>query len=138
MGDDAHVNFNNNMFSRVNTTVNGQEFFEDHLFFDKLYQLKNACHYGNNLEIQDALEHLNDLQTDMQRLVVSTGIALDRLEVTKNNLVTLQENVIENIQAIEKVDVVEVLTRFAMAENALNSSVAALSKVFPKGLLSYI
>ena len=138
MGDEGHIEFNNNAFSRVKTNVNGKELFEDTKFFDSLYQLKNALEHGNNIEISAAIGHLDSLQSSMQTLVTSSGMALNRLEISKNNLTSLQENVIENIQNIEKVDVVEVLTRFAMTENALNSSVAALSKVFPKGLLSYI
>jgi len=138
LGDNGHIEFNNNMFSRVNTNVNGIELFEDTGFFDSLYQLKNALSHGNNIEISEALGHLDSLQTDMQRMVVASGIALNRIDITKSNLTALSESVIENIQNIERVDVVEVLTRFAMAENALNASVAALSKVFPRGLLSYL
>ena len=138
MGDSGQIEFNNNMFSRVNTNVTGQSLFEDTQFFEKLYQLKNALQYGNNLEIQDSLGHLSGLQTNIQDMVVSTGMALNRLEITKHNLGLLTENVLENIQNIMKVDVVDILTRAGMAENALNASVAALSKVFPQGLLSYI
>jgi flagellin-like hook-associated protein FlgL len=138
LGDNGHVEFNNNMFSRINTNVNGIELFEETGIFDTLYRLKNALTHGNNIEISEALGTLNTVQTDMQRMVVSSGMTLSRLQITKNNLTALQENVIDSIQNIEKVDVFEVLTRFAMAENALISSVAALSKVFPRGLLSYI
>ncbi|MCL2064668.1 MAG: flagellar hook-associated protein FlgL [Candidatus Cloacimonetes bacterium] len=138
MGNGDLVEFNNNMFSRVNTNVTGQALFEDTGFFDTLYQLKNALSYGNTIEISNGLAGLESLQTNIQMQVTSTGIELNRLEVTKSNLMMLQENVFENIQSIEKIDVVELLSKFAMAENALNSSVAALSKIFPRGLLSYL
>ena len=138
LGNDDLIEFNNNMFSRVNTNVTGQAIFEDTGFFDTLYQLKNALENGNLIEISNGLAGLEVLQTDMQMQVTTTGIELNRLEITKSNLMMLQENVLENIQNIEKMDVVEMLTRFAMTENALNSSVAALSKIFPRGLLSYI
>lgn len=137
-GDDGKIEFNNNFHSKIGTNLTGKELFEDTGFFDSLYQLRDALRHGNNIEISSAIGHLDGLQSSMQTMVTSSGLALNRLEITKNNLVSLQENVIENIQNIEKVDVVEILTRFAMTENALNSSVAALSKVFPKGLLSYI
>ena len=138
MGDDATIEFNNNMFSRVHTNVNGQNTFEDVGFFDNLYKLKNACMNGNNLEIQEALDDLGKLQVTMQNQVTSMGQALNRLEITKNNLMMLNENVLESIQAIEKMDVVELLSRFGMAESALNSSIAALSKVFPVSLINMI
>jgi len=138
MGNDESIEFNNNMYSRVLTNITGKSLFEDTDFFEKLYQLKNACEHGNGLEIQEALGHFNKLQTEMQKKVTSMGLELNRLEITKNNLVSLRENVIESIQNIEKLDVVEVLTRFGMAENALNASIAALSKVFPTSLLNYI
>ena len=138
MGNGDLVEFNNNMFSRVNTNVSGKAVFEDSGFFDTLYQLKNALEHGNLTEISNGLADLSHLQTDMQMQVTTTGIELNRLEITKNNLTMMRENVLENIQNIEKMDVIELLTRFAMTENALNSSVAALSKIFPQGLLNYI
>ena len=138
LGNSDLVEFNNNMYSRVNTNVTGQAIFEDTGFFDGLYQLKNALYSGNVIEISENLKNLDALQNQMQMQVTTTGIELNRLEITKANLTLLQENVIENIQSIEKMDVVELLTRFAMAENALNSSVAALSKMFPNTLLSYL
>ncbi|MCL2064962.1 MAG: flagellar hook-associated protein FlgL [Candidatus Cloacimonetes bacterium] len=138
LGNGDLVEFNNNMFSRVNTNVSGQALFEDSGFFDTLYQLKNALQHGNVNEISEGLAHLDQLQTNMQMQVTTTGIELNRLEVTKANLTMLRENVLENIQSIEKLDVVEVLTRFAMTENALNASIAALSKIFPQGLINYI
>jgi flagellin-like hook-associated protein FlgL len=138
MGTDDGVKFNNNLFSRVLTNVTGQELFEDTLFFDKLYQLKNSCATGNTLEIQEALGHFEVLQREMQTSVTKSGIELDRLEITKHNLTALQENVVDSIQKIEKWDYVDIISKFGMAENALNSSVAALSKVFPTSLLNYL
>jgi len=138
MGDSGHIEFNNNMFSRINTNVNGVELFEDTGFFDTLYQLKNALNHGNNIEISSALEQLETVQQDMQVMVVNSGIAMNRIQITRNNLTSLRENVRDNIQAIEKVDVVSTLTRFAMAENALQASVAALGQLFPRGLISYL
>ncbi|MCL1826616.1 MAG: flagellar hook-associated protein FlgL [Candidatus Cloacimonetes bacterium] len=138
MGNSDPIEFNNNMYSRVLTNVTGQSLFEDTLFFDKLYQLKNACEHGNGLEIQEALGHFNKLQTDMQTMVTSMGLELNRLEITKSNLTSLKENVLDSIQGIEKVDVVDVLTMFGMAENALNSSISALGKVFPVSLMNYL
>ena len=138
LGNGDHIEFNNNMFSRVNTNVTGQALFEDSGLFETLYQIKNALEHGNVNEISDGLAHLDALQTNIQKQVTTTGIELNRLQITKTNLTMLQENVLENIQDIEKLDVVEVLTRFAMTENALNSSIAALSKIFPQGLINYI
>jgi flagellar hook-associated protein 3 len=138
MGDDGTVLFNNNMFSRVHTNVNGQELFENHGFFDTLYSLKFALESGNGLEVQENLEKLGHIQSAMQHSVTSTGQALNRLEITRGNLTMMHENVLESIQAIEKIDVVQLLTRFAMTENALNASIAALSKVFPMSLMNYI
>jgi len=138
MGDSGHIEFNNNMFSRINTNVNGVELFEDTDYFENLYTLKNALRHGNNLEISGVLAHMESLQTDMQRMVVNSGIALNRIQITRNNLTSLRENVRECIQAIEKVDVVDTLTRFAMAENALQASIAALGQLFPRGLISYL
>jgi flagellin-like hook-associated protein FlgL len=138
MGNGDPVDFNNNMFSRVGTNVTGQAVFEDTQFFDKMYQLKNACLYGNSLEIQEALEHFDRLQTDLQKQVTWSGLELGRVEITKNNLTSLKENVLDSIQNIEKVDVVDVLTQFGMAENALNASITALGKVFPVSLINYL
>jgi flagellin-like hook-associated protein FlgL len=138
MGTDDGVKFNNNLFSRVLTNVTGQELFEDTEFFDKLYQLKNSCWNGNTLEIQEALGHFEKLQREMQTSVTKSGIELSRLEITKHNLTALQENVIDSIQKIEKWDYVDIISKFGMAENALNSSVAALSKVFPTSLINYL
>jgi flagellin-like hook-associated protein FlgL len=138
LGDGTVIEFNNNMFSRVNINVTGQALFEDSGLFDTLYRLRNALGNGNNIEISDALGTLETIQSDIQGKVTTTGIELNRLEITKNNLMMLQENVLENIQNIERMDTIELLSRFAMAENALNSSIAALSKVFPPTLLNYI
>ena len=138
LGDGELIAFNNNMFSRVNTNVSGHALFEDSGFIDNLYQLKNALLHGNVNEISSSLADLDKLQTNMQMQVTTTGIELNRLQVTKTNLTMLQENVLENIQNIEKVDVVEILTRFAMAENALNASAAAISKIFPQGLINFL
>ncbi len=138
MGDNVKVEFNNNSYSRVMTNVTGQELFEDTGFFDSMYQLKYALDHGNNIEISDAIGKLDELQSTMQPMVTASGLALNRLEISKSNLVSLQENVLENIQNIEKVDVVELLTKFAMTENALNSAVTALTKMFPKSLMQYL
>jgi len=138
MGNDEHIEFNNNMFSKVLFNVNGQEFFEDTGYFDTLYQLKNALSYGNNLEVQDALDRLGTLQTSMQTHVTAIGLAQDRLEITKNNLMLLQENIMQSIQGIEKWDYIDLIARFGMAENAMNAAIAALSKVFPSSLLNYL
>jgi flagellin-like hook-associated protein FlgL len=138
MGDDGRIEFNNNMFSRVHTNVNGHDLFEDSRFFDIMYKLKNALNSENNLEVQESLEELGKLQSNIQHLVTSTGQALNRLEITKLNLTMLKENVFESIQSIEKADIIEILARFAMTENALNASVAALSKVFPASLMNYL
>jgi flagellin-like hook-associated protein FlgL len=138
MGDAGEINFNNNMHSRVLTNINGKALFEDTQFFDMLYQLKNACLHGNGLEIQEALGHFDKLQTDIQKHVTLAGLELNRLEITKSNLVSLRENVIDSIQKIEKMDVVELLSRFGMAENALNASISALGKIFPRSLMDYI
>ncbi|MDD4156806.1 MAG: flagellar hook-associated protein FlgL [Candidatus Cloacimonetes bacterium] len=137
-GDDANIAFNNNSYSRITTNVTGQQLFEDTGYFDSLYQLKYALDNGNNIEISDAIGKLDALQSNMQPMVTASGLALNRLEISKNNLVSLQENVLESIQGIEKVDAVEVLTKFAMTEKALNSAVAALSKMFPTSLTEYL
>ena len=138
LGNNDLIEFNNNMYSRVGTNLTGQALFEDTGFFDGLYQLQNALRHGNNVEVSEGLKKLDTLQTQMQMQVTTTGIELNRLEITKSNLTLLQENVLENIQSIDKMDVVELLTKFAMAENALNASVAALSKMFPTTLLNYL
>ena len=126
------------MFSRVFTNISGQHVFEDSGLMDTLYRVKFALQGGNNLEVSEALADLGRMQSSMQTMIVSTGIELNRLEITKNNLMILQENVLENIQNIELMDVVDLLTRYAMAENALNASIAALSQVFPMSLMNYL
>jgi len=138
LGNDDHVEFNNNLYSRVNTNITGQALFEDTGFFDTLYKLKNAASYGNTLEIQEALEHLGRVETNIQKEVTTIGIDLNRLEISKNNLVSLKENVLDSIQKIEQGDLIDILMRFAMSENALNASISALSKVFPNSLLNYL
>jgi len=138
MGNDENIEFNNNMFSKVLYNVTGQDFFEDTGYFDRLYQLKNALLNGNNLEVQEALESLGTLQTSMQTNVVAIGQAQSRLEITKNNLLLLNENILQSIQGIEKWDYVDLIARFGMAETAMNSAIAALSKVFPASLLNYL
>jgi len=138
MGNDEHIQFNNNMFSRVLFNVNGQEFFEDTGFFDTLYKLKNALTNGNHLEVQESLDELGKLQTSMQTHVTAIGQARSRLEITKSNLMLLQENIMASIQGIEKWDYIDLISQFGMAENAMNASIAALSKVFPASLLNYL
>ena len=65
-------------------------------------------------------------------------INLNRIEITESNLTSLQENVLDNIQQIEKVNVVDILSKFTQVENALNSSISALSNVFPNSLMKML
>jgi flagellin-like hook-associated protein FlgL len=137
-GNEHHKDVNNNMFSRITSNVTGFDVFEDSGLMDTLYRIKFALQGGNNLEVSQALADLEVKQSDMQQLIVTTGITMNRLEVTKSNLMLQTENVLDNIQNLEQLDVVDLLTRYAMAENALNASIAALSQVFPMSLMNYI
>ena len=78
------------------------------------------------------------MHTNIQSKVTSTGINLNRLEITHNNLISLNDNVIDHIQSIEKIDITEILSRIAMVENALNASITSMSKVIPQNLLSIL
>lgn len=137
-GDEGKISFNTNFNSKIGTNINGQEIFEDSGFFDSVFKLKNALLSRNYNEISQSVEELDTMHTNIQSKVTMTGINLNRLEVTQNNLTALQENVLDHIQSIEKVDVIDILSRFTMVESALNSSMTALSKVFPKSLLSML
>jgi flagellar hook-associated protein 3 len=137
-GDEGSIQFNTNINSRITTNLNGNEIFEDSGFFDSIYKLKNALQSRNFNEISDTVKELDDLHTNIQSKVALTGINLSRVEIAESNITSLQENVTENIQGIEKADLVDLLTQFTMVESALNSSMTALSKVFPKSLLNMI
>jgi len=137
-GDDGKISFNTNFNSKINTNINGQEVFEDSGFFDSVYKLKNALLSRNYNEIAQTVDELDAMHTNIQSKVTMTGINLNRLEVTESNLTALQENVLDHIQSIEKVDVIDIICQFSMVESALNSSMTALSKVFPKSLLSML
>lgn len=92
----------------------------------------------NYSEISETVKELDDLHTGIQSKVALTGINLNRAEVTESNLTSLSENVLENIQSIEKVNIIDILSKFSQAESALNSSITALSNVFPNSLMKML
>lgn len=137
-GDNGKIAFNTNIHSKIETNINGQEIFEESGFFDSVYKLKNALLSRNFNEIAQSVEELDTMHTNIQSKVTSTGINLNRLEITHNNLISLNDNVIDHIQSIEKIDITEILSRIAMVENALNASITSMSKVIPQNLLSIL
>lgn len=137
-GDNGSIAFNTNFNSKIKTNINGQEIFEDSGFFDSVYKLKNALLARNYSEISETVKELDDLHTGIQSKVALTGINLNRAEVTESNLTSLSENVLENIQSIEKVNIIDILSKFSQAESALNSSITALSNVFPNSLMKML
>ncbi len=137
-GDNGYISFNTNFNSRIENNINGKELFEDNGFFDTLYKLKNALQARNKTEISQSADELNDLHDNIQKNVVKTGINLNRLEIAESNLTSLSENVLAGIQSVEKVDLVDIISKFSQAENALTSSITALSKVFPKSLINML
>ncbi len=137
-GDNGKIDYNANKNTRLTTNVTGQEVFEDNKYFQTLHKLSQALKNNNQLEIAQSVADLKTLQTDMQTQISSAGVSLSRVQVAQSNLTSMQENLTASIQDIEKVDAVQTLTQFTMAENALNASVTALAKIFPKSLLNYL
>lgn len=137
-GDSGSIDYHANINTTIRTNVTAQEAMEDNGYLDTLYKLKSALENGNVNEISQSVSSLKTLQDNMQNEVVRAGVYQNRAEIAQSNLTSLQENVLSSIQDIEKVDQVEALTNFTMAENALNSSVSALAKIFPASLLNYL
>ncbi|MCD4829264.1 MAG: hypothetical protein K8R90_07570 [Candidatus Cloacimonetes bacterium] len=137
-GDNGVIEFNAMRSSRLATNVTGQEVLDDTGFFAKLQKLRLGLEDSNTFEISEALEELKQLQNDMQVGTVKAGIRLNKVEVAKNSLVTMNENLLASIQGIEKPDLIETITALAAQEAALQSSTSALSKIFMQSLLNYI
>lgn len=137
-GDEGVIAFNTNITSRINTNLNGQDIFEESGFFDNIYKLKNALQSRNFTEISETVDDLDALHTNIQSRVALTGINLNRVEIAESNITSLQENVTENIQNIEKINLTDLLTQFTMVESALTSSMTAMSKILPTSLLDML
>ncbi|HOE91036.1 MAG TPA: flagellar hook-associated protein FlgL [Candidatus Cloacimonadota bacterium] len=137
-GDGAKISFNTNFNSKIDTNISGKEIFEDSGFFDSIYKLKNALMSHNFNEIAQSVEELDTMHSEIQSKVTQTGINLNRLEITQNNLIALSDNVLDHVQSIEKVNIIDVLSQISMVENALNASITTMGRVFPLNLLSIL
>ena len=69
---------------------------------------------------------------------MKAGSNLNKLEITKNNLFSLKENIMASINNIEDVDMFTALSDFAKQENTLQATVGAMGKVLPASLINYI
>ncbi len=137
-GDNGSIKTNVGKNTTLTTNITGQEAFEDNDYYGILNQLKIGLDNDNTKEISDALEKLNDLQENIQKSIGKEGILLQQTTVIKNNLDAVNNDVLKRIQDIEKPDLVEAMSEFSLQQNALNSSINMMSKVFPTSLLNYI
>ncbi len=137
-GDNGSIEYNINQNSRVKTNITGQEVFEDNDYFETLYKLKNGLSNNNITDISAALEDLNSIKTNIEPTLVKAGSNLNKLEITKNNLFSLKENIMASINNIEDVDMFTALSDFAKQENTLQATVGAMGKVLPASLINYI
>lgn len=137
-GDDGSIKINVGKNTTLATNISGQEAFENNDYYGILNQLKIGLDNDNTSEISDALEKLNDLQENIQKSIGKEGILLQQTSVIKNNLDSVNNDVLKRIQDIEKPDLVKAMSEFSLQQNALNSSINMMAKVFPTSLLNYI
>lgn len=137
-GDGGIIEMNTHHHSRITSNLTAKNFLEDNGYFDKLFRLKIALENGDKNVVAGSLEEISELHKALTIDMVEAGGRLNRIEITRNNLEAAKENMTENIQKIEKPDLIDALTKLAMEENALNASVSILSKIFPNSLINYL
>lgn len=137
-GDSGNIKMNIHKNSSIDVNLTGQEVFEDNNYFDILHRLKIGMENDDDMVIANSLEELSELQDNLENEVVKAGSQLNKLEIARNNLEVLDENVNSAISKVEDADMVEVMSEFSLQEAALQYSVTALSKIIPNNLLSYI
>ena len=137
-GDNGTIEVNAGLHSKIDINLTGQKVFEESGFFNTLYKLRNALDNNNIVEISETVEDLSFLQKNIQTEVVKSGGNLNRVEIAKNNLEILIENVESSLSNIEDADMVKIMTKFAQQDSALQYSLTALSKVVPPSLMNYL
>ena len=137
-GDSGSIEVNAMRSSRVAINITGQELLEDTGFFGNLHKLRIALEDNNTFEISDALEDLEQMEDAMQPCMVKAGVRMNKIEVARNSLTTMNENLTASIQGIEQPDLIEAITQLTAQESALQASTSALSKIFVTSLLNYI
>jgi len=137
-GDEGQIEINANRNSKLITNLTGQEVFEESGFFDTMYKLKYALDNSNIVEVSESLEELKSMQLKIEDQVVKAGSRLNRIEIAKNNLEVLHENITGSMSTIEDTDLVDTMSKFTLQDSALQSSMIALSNILPKSLINYI
>lgn len=137
-GDDGNINYNIGHNRRLTANLNGSETLEAAGYFNALQKLRIGLEENNTEEIAFALEDLQSAQQTLEPAMVEAGNRLNRAEMALNNLYTMQADLHENIQNVEKPDMIDALSQLTMQETALQSSTMVLGKILTSNLLNYI
>ncbi|MCD4650438.1 MAG: flagellar hook-associated protein FlgL [Candidatus Cloacimonetes bacterium] len=137
-GDSGNIEYNINKNSRLSINITAGEALESSGVMDALYRLKYALQHNNQQATGEVLAELDTAHEVLENSMTTAGIRLQRIEVARNNLTALQENLHNSIEYVEKPDLFRVISDLAAQEVALQASTQMLGSVFPVSLLNYI
>ncbi len=137
-GDDGEIEFNMSKSTRIISNFTGQEVAEDTGLIDTMYNLKIALENGDSDAIAKALEDLEAVQDTFENTLAAAGTRLNRIEVARNNLVSVETNLTSNIENVSETDLVDAISQLSLLETALSTTTSMLSSVLSESLLNYL
>jgi len=140
-GEDLQIQIGKGAVAEYNVT--GELAFTDRGegevdIFTTLNDLKTAMEGNQADQILAQLDKLQTAQTQVSLCVSKCGSQSNRLEMAKNGLLDMQQEVANLISDTEDADIAEVAIKFSMKEMALKASYEMASRIGQNTLLDFL
>lgn len=137
-GDAGEIEMHSGRSTSVVTNISAANVTEKNGFFNMLHNLKIGLENDNTQLISSTLDGIKNMQTEVNRQIVKVGVYLNRVDIARSNIESLNTNLQENIADIEEPDMVEALSKLSRDETSLNSAITIMAKIFPNSLINYL
>lgn len=117
---------------------NAHEIFRDSNVFTVLRDLSTALGANDRAGVTAAIEQLQQVQTEVQRLTGETGARVNQFEAAKNEMAEATLDTRVQRSQVADIDIAEAVANFSQAQTAYQAALSAASRVINLNVMDYL